>query len=102
MFLKIMNIYLGITHFSYLIFIVTHGSDFVMLEFCARLLSGLRLTVTWPRLQGDLALSLTWWLELAGRCGGSLTSTACSPTWPVIVPAAPSSVRFRWRLEPES
>ena len=83
-------------------FIVTQGSVLVMVTASLRLLRGLRLTLTWPRLQGDLALSLSVWLELAGRCGASLSSTACSATWPVMVPAAPSSVRFRWRPEPES
>ena len=83
-------------------FIVTQGSVLVMVPASLRLLRGLRLTLTSPPAQGDLAPSLSVWLELAGRCGGSLTSTACSPTWPVIVPAAPSSVRFRCRLEPES
>ena len=48
-------------------FIVTQGSVLVMVTASLRLLRGLRLTLTWPWLQGDLALSLSVWLELAGR-----------------------------------
>ena len=50
-----------------LMFIVTQGSVLVMVTASLRLLRGLRLTLTWPWLQGDLALSLSVWLELAGR-----------------------------------
>ena len=61
-------------------FIVTQGSVLVMVPASPWLVRGLRLSLTWPPAQGDLAPSLSVWLELAGLCGGSLTSTASSPT----------------------